>query len=490
MVTTSTEERVDAAAPRALAPFANLPVLAVAAATSVLIAVNSGRGGYFADELYFIGAGHRPSFGYADQPPLVPLLARLLDDLFPDSLVVLRMPMTLLAGVGVVLSALIARELGGGRRAQWLAAAAYPLSPVLLGMSRVLGTYSIDPVLWTLAIWLLVRWIRLDAAGRRNDWLLLWFGLTIAVDVQVKFLVGGFLVVLALSLLAFGPRRLLTRPMLWVGAAVTVLTMVPGVAWQARHDWPQLEMARVLSYGARLIWEPAWFVPAVIVGAGLPGAFLMCVGGWRLVRSSELRPYRCLGWAALGTTVLFAASGGGFYYALGVVPFCVAVGAVQVERRRPAKWWRWVPTVRLCALMAVLAVLSTIAAPSPTLGLSGGWSDVTRGTAAVYGELPQAHRERTVVMAHMYYQAAALEKFGPRYGLPARAYSPNRGYWYFGAPPAYADRVLYVGSSRAELARTFGEVRLVTTAKDVPVWECTQQKASWQQLWPRLQRTF
>src|SRR5690606_27148758 len=255
--------------------------------------------------------------------------------------------------------------------------------------------------------------------------------------------------------------RLLARPMLWAGAAVTVVTMAPGVLWQARHGWPQLEMARVLSEGAKAIWEPVWFVPAVVVGAGLPGAFLLCVGAWLLVRRPGLRPYRVLGWTALATTALFAVTGGGFYYALGLVPLCVAAGAVQVEQHRPARWWRWVPTVPVYGVMSVLTVLSTVAAPSATLGLSGGWQDVAQGVARAYRQVPEADRGSTVVMAHMYYQAAALEKFGPRYGLPARAYSANRGYWYFGAPPANAGRVLYVGGERSELTRVFGEVRRV-----------------------------
>ncbi|MQA03247.1 MAG: glycosyltransferase [Streptosporangiales bacterium] len=487
----------------ALPRFAAGPVLAIAGATSLVLLLNSGRGGYLADEVYFIRAGNRPSFGYADQPPLVPLLARFLDDLFPG-----------LAGVAAAADD-AARRRGRGAeraarqgvqrvrgRAQWLAAAAYPLSPLLLGFGRVLATYSIDPVLWTLAIWLLVRWLRLWHHGVRADRYLLLFGLVIALDVQVKYLVGGFLVVLAVAVLAVGPRRLLLRPMLWLGAAVTVLTMIPGVLWQASHGWPQLEMAQVLSKGAKLIWEPAWFVPAVVVGAGLPGGFLLCAGLWRLVRTEQLRPYRCLGWAAIGTTVLFAVTGGGFYYAAGLLPLGVAAATPSGSNPAAARWWRWVPTVPACVVAAVLVGVSTFATATPGMGLSGGWSEVAKGTAAAYRDLPAQQRDRTVVMAHWYFQAAAVEKFGPRYGLPERVYSSNRGYWYFGAPPAGTERVLYVGGSARELRRSFGNVRRVDTVdglgsgtagsnKDVPLWECTDPRWPWPELWrDQLRRPF
>jgi hypothetical protein len=137
----------------------------------------------------------------------------------------------------------------------------------------------------------------------------------------------------------------LSRSSLVSSAAITAVSMAPGMWWRAEHGWPQLRMTQVLSAGARMIREPVWFLPVVVPGAGLPGAFPLCVGVWRLLRGPELRPYRCLGLAAVGTTVLFAASGGSFYYVTGLLPLGLAAGAVTIRRRTPARWWRWVPTV-------------------------------------------------------------------------------------------------------------------------------------------------
>src|SRR3954468_23754089 len=89
----------------------------------VLIAL-SARYGYHRDELYFIAIGGHPAFGYVDQPPLIPMLAHALDSISGHSLVVLRLPSALAGALVVLVTGLIARELGANPRAPAAAAAA------------------------------------------------------------------------------------------------------------------------------------------------------------------------------------------------------------------------------------------------------------------------------------------------------------------------------------------------------------------------------
>src|SRR5579884_2741305 len=114
--------------------FAVRPVVGIAAAVTALLLAVAARYGYHRDELYFLAAGHHLAWGYPDQPPFVPALARVLSGLAPSSLVVLRAPSALAAGAVVLLAALSARELGGGRDAQVLAAATMGSGAVLFGV--------------------------------------------------------------------------------------------------------------------------------------------------------------------------------------------------------------------------------------------------------------------------------------------------------------------------------------------------------------------
>jgi Dolichyl-phosphate-mannose-protein mannosyltransferase len=110
---------------RSPVPLAVLPVAAIALAVVALELALAGRYGYHRDELYFLACGRRLAFGYVDQPPLTPLIGRLATTLFGDTTTAIRVFPALSIGAMVVLSALIARELGGAasrrcwRRWRW-----------------------------------------------------------------------------------------------------------------------------------------------------------------------------------------------------------------------------------------------------------------------------------------------------------------------------------------------------------------------------------
>src|SRR5206468_6169596 len=112
------DEPVATASANTRSRFARLPVLSAAAPMAVLLTAFSNRYGYHRDELYFRML--RPAWGYVDQPPLAPMLVRSFSQL-SDSAWAIRLPATLAAAGSVLVVALIAREVGGGRAAQALA---------------------------------------------------------------------------------------------------------------------------------------------------------------------------------------------------------------------------------------------------------------------------------------------------------------------------------------------------------------------------------
>src|SRR4051812_16593370 len=98
-------------------------VVWIVAAVKLLLHLYAGRSyGYFVDELYNLALARHLDWGYVDVAPGIALIARIEMALFGTSLSAIRIAPAL-AGAGLVLLAgAIARELGGGRFAQGLAA--------------------------------------------------------------------------------------------------------------------------------------------------------------------------------------------------------------------------------------------------------------------------------------------------------------------------------------------------------------------------------
>ena len=464
----------------AVPAFAGWAVGAVAGVVGVVHLVCSVRGGYWFDEAYMVAIGRSHlAWGSADQPPLVPALAGALDRLTPGSLVLLRIPAVLATAAAVLLAALIAREFGGDRRAQLLTAGAQATALWANLVGHWLTPYTLEPVQWLTLIWLLVRWVRV-----RRDRLLLLVGVVAGVAAETKFQVLLLCAVLLAAAAIFGPRELLHRPLLWAGAGIAVLLAAPTLLWQAHNGWPQLRMGSVVASEAAALYggRPGVTLSLITVG-GVAGTALSLYGLWRLLRAPEQRPYRFLGVAAIVLFVFFVVTVGRPYYLDGIyAPLCAA-GALGFQRRRLAGGrWGWVawPAYALSAAAAAGIVAISGSAAEP-----GAAQTIAQRAAKSYHDLPEQDRRDAIIMGQSYIVAAYIDVYA-RAGLPP-AYSSNRAYGYFPAPPDSARSVLYVGSDIDELRGRFDQCRtMIGDDSSQKVWWCTGPHESWSEMWPRL----
>lgn len=482
------------------APFAIGPIALIAAGAALLLLLRADRYGYFGDELYFVAAGRHPAFGYADQGPLIPVLARVAAA--PGSLVLLRVPAILSAVAGSFLTAATAREFGGRQAAQSLAALAYATCPYAITQAATLSTFAVDSALTAAVIWLLASWIRL-----RRDRILLAAALLVAVDAQVKLLVATVIAGLAAGALLCGPRELWRRPALWAGAGIALLAAAPELWWQRRHGWPQLAMGAVIRAEQHAATGGAAGLPLQwALLTGMLGGPLALTGLWALFRRTALRPYRFIAIAA-GVQVLFViASGGRPYYAAGFFPAVFAAGAVSLPSPRPRAAVLAAAAISVAVAVTVVCVLplpdSRLPGPSRTeaelstrMRMFGttGWPRLIGTVEAASRALPPADRAHAIIVTQTYWQAAALEVLGPA-GLPP-VYSPNRGFAYLAEPNQTAGVVLYVGTepgpgailADAEpIAHLNDPLGFPGIDRSVTLWRCEHPRLPWATLWPRL----
>jgi hypothetical protein len=114
--------------------------------TSVLAlhVFTGGRYGFHRDELQTLDDARNLPWGYVEYPPVTPFIERVALALFWPSLAGLRLFAALAQSARIVVAGLMARELGGKRPAQIVAAVAVAIVPVSLFGGAVFQYTSFD----------------------------------------------------------------------------------------------------------------------------------------------------------------------------------------------------------------------------------------------------------------------------------------------------------------------------------------------------------
>jgi 4-amino-4-deoxy-L-arabinose transferase-like glycosyltransferase len=464
---------------------------------TVLLGVAAGYGPH-RDELYFLRAGAQPAWGYADQPPLTPLLAHALDVAFGGSLVGLRAPSALIAGLVVVLTGLIAHELGAARGAQLLAAGAMAVSASLLAVGHLLSTSTLDLLVWTALSWLIVRGVSVGGP----IWLAV--GLVAGIGLENKWQPAFLLAGLLLGVLAVGPRAVLGTRWPWLGGLVALALWAPNLAWQAAHGFPQLQLSAAIAAGSSGTSAPWWaLLPYQLVLVSPLLAPIWLIGLWRLATDPALGTWRAFAAAWMLLAAIFITTGGKPYYLAGLFPVLLAAGAP------PALDWARATQVRMRLLGSALTVAAAVnavlmlplvpatalaATPIPAINYDAaetvGWPQFAATLAAVRAQLPDTH---VAVLARNYGEAGAIDHYLPALGP---AHSGHNGYWNWGPPAEDTTAVIVIGYRQTQLRAWFGHLDLAThidnrlglhnDEQDAPVWIARNPLAPWAQIWPQL----
>lgn len=482
--------------------FAWRPVGLVALTMVAALVATITRYGYHRDELYFRLLGQHPSWGYVDQPPATPLIARAAIEIFGDTVWAMRVP-ALLCGVGAVfLAALVAREFDGSAGAQTLAAAGM-LSAFPLVVGHILLTASLDLVVWAAFTLFAVRALR---RAEPKWWLAA--GAVIGLGLYNKLLVVLLLVGLGIGVLAVGPRSVLRSGWLWAGVGLAVALGSPNIVYQVVNDFPQSKMAAALAENkgdeAR-----ATFVPFQILFLGPPLVPIWIAG---LVAMWRDRAVRAFAVAYPVICVLLLILAGQPYYTMGLVVALYAAGCVPVVRwlARGGAGRKAVIGAAVAVNVAAAAVLALPSLPVRTFGDSFipglnqaardtvGWPTYVRQVAAVVDGLTPDERAAAVIITGNYGEAGALDRYGPALGLPA-VYSGQNELYNLGPPPESASHVVFVMQSpQAPYADAFAsctrEGRLnngvgVENEEDeeAMIYVCRNRLVPWGRLWVRIQ---
>ena len=478
-------------------------VLALALATILAHWLTGSRYGFQRDELATLDDARHLAWGFVAYPPVTPFFGRLSLALFGTSLAGFRFFAALAQAAALVLTALMARTLGGGRRAQLLAAAA--AVPFCLGGGALMQYVSFDYLAWALAAYFALR---LFASDDPRWWLAI--GAAVGFGMLSKYTAPMLAAALGLGLLATPWRKHLKTPWLWAGVGVALLVFAPNLIWEARHHFITLDFLRHIH--ARDVAEGrgnGFFSGQLTLT--LFAAPIAALGlGWYLFTQPGAR-FRPAAAIFLVPLALLVIAQGRAYYLAPAYPPLYAAGALVLDRaldrlrarRRVVIGLVWAALAFDAALAAAFTL--PIAAPgSPwfwqALKVNGdmheeiGWPELVQSVAQVRDRLPAADRASLGVLASNYGEAGALSLYGPAYGLPTVISGVNSFYARgFGNPPPRHEIVL--GLPAKFLQENFGACTVVAKVwnrygvdneetRDHPdIYLCGPPLAGWPAFW-------
>lgn len=474
--------------------------------------------GVMRDEFLYFAMGDHLRLWHMDFPPAIAILSVVSRFLLGDALVALRAVPALAASAIVVLAALLAREMGGGRLAQGFAALAVVASIFFQRAGALFQPVILDALWWTAGFYALARLCRDD--GPEGRWWLL-LGIAGGIGLLTKFsvLFLGFGVLVALGATRW--RRALATRWPWLVLVTALILGSPSLVGQINLGWPLVGQMRDLQQTQlEHVSVSGFFLTQLMFG---PQMLVAACGAVALLLAPALKPFRLIGWTVAVVWATLVVLHGKAYYAGATYPVLFAAGGVALELVRGARLRPWVRGTAVVATamygLVVLPLGVPILAPAvlepyahaigaaaalrDNQGVMGrlpqdyadmlGWKARVAAVAEAYHALPPRERAQAVIIGNNYGEAGALEFYGPRYGLP-RPVSAAGSFYYFGPGTRPGTVAVTLGESLAGLRRLYDSVEAgphlvnpltVKEERDLTVYICRKPKGTIQAIWPR-----
>ncbi len=484
-------------------------LVGLGAAVLVIHLLTGGRYGFHRDELATLDDARHLAWGYVAYPPVTPFFGWLSLKLFGASLTGFRLFAAASTSVAVILTGLMARELGGKTGAQALAASA--AIPFALGAGSLMQYVSFDYLAWVACSYFFV----LLCKSRDPRWWVA-IGGCIGLGMLTKYSMLVCALAIATGVLFTDLRAHLRSKWLWLAVAVSLLIFLPNLVWQIQNNFVSLDFLRHIHERDVRIGRTQNFLPdqLELTLFTLPLAIL---GLFFYFASKTGRPFRAVGYLYIIPLITFLVAKGRGYYLAPAYPVLYAGGAVfgaELLRNVRLVWRLSLWGLAWASIVMTISFAAAFFVPMAPVD-SGwarrafkvnedfreeiGWPELVHKLAQVRDSLGAADRSRFGILAGNYGEAGAINLYGKEYGLPEAICGTN-SFWArgYGDPPP--ETVIVIGFSREFGDRYFESCEVVgqitnkygvaneETTDHSGILLCRHLRQSWPEFWKKFRR--
>lgn len=275
--------------------------------------------------LYYAQSEHL-AWGFVAVPPSIAFIGKIATTIFGNTTFGLRFFPALIGAFNLIIIGLMAKELGGKKKAIILASLAYLLSPAYLHTNALFQPVSFNHFYWLLSGYLFLLLIK-----RNNPKIWLWIGVVFGLAFLNKYSIVFLYTSFALALLITNNRKLYLSKYFIFALVVGVAIILPNLAWQYQHNWPVLQHMSELRETQLVHVKVSDFIfDQFLMNAQ---ALLLWIGAlFVLLFYKKEKLYRLFGYIYLIVIILLIVGSGKSYYTLGIYPILFVFGAYFFEK--------------------------------------------------------------------------------------------------------------------------------------------------------------
>lgn len=488
-----------------------LPIIIVLSFIKLLVHLIGNRNyGFHRDELLHLSVGEHLDWGYFEFPPFIALVGKIAHFFFGYSLSGIRLFSTL-AGIGIlIICCLIAKELGGKKKAVLLAGVLVLAFLPFYRNHTLFQPVAFDQFFWTLGFYFLVKYF-----NSKNIKFLIFIGITAGLGLMNKYTILVWILGVVVGILFYNKGELFKNKWLYISGIITLIIFLPNIIWQINHHFPLLSHLQKLKESQLDEIGPFDFV---LEQAKLPFTLIISlIGLFAYFFDTELKKYKAIG---IATVVIFTTMWilqSKAYYFFAIYPVLFAAGAVKTEKLLQKKP-KWIYTIVAFLLLITVPLLPLVIPILPIekyvnyMNLKPqkegrfiltsdyadmfGWDEQVKVVDSLYQSLSPKDKVNCVIWASNYGEAGAIQILGKKYDLP-NPVCTHGSFWLWGPGKKNGEVFISIGNEKEDIESVFEEFKLVKMVKhkyaideenNIPVYICRKPKINISETWKTLEK--